>query len=150
MGRLNEARAGHGADPLSTNEQLDQLAARYLDDLLESRTLTPPGYGSIDNRMLSEDVAAAIGERGYWYRYVGVVVAYGESVDNAMSVAAGTPANGPALFEPALSEAGIASAVIPHGAPWIAPPPGGVGRDIELEGMTLVVIVTAGTFRAPD
>ncbi|MEZ4570745.1 MAG: hypothetical protein R2849_10555 [Thermomicrobiales bacterium] len=97
----------------------------------------------------SEDVAAAIGEDGYNYRYVGLVVSYGQNLDNAIGVALGTTANGPALFESAMSQAGIASAPIEEGAaPWIAPPPGGVGRAIELTGLTVVVIVTAGEFRA--
>lgn len=148
LARINSARAARSAGPLEPNAQLDGLAASYLDDLLDRRELTPGGYGSIGERLLSEDVASAIGEGGYRYRYTGVAVAYGESVANAMEVAVGTTSNRPALYEPAMSQAGVASSEIPAGEPWFSPPPGGEGRDIELTGMTVVVIVTAGEFRA--
>lgn len=149
LARINSARAARSAGPLEANQQLDQLAAGYLNEVLASRSFTPSGYGTLDARVLSEDVAAAIGEDGYNYRYVGLVVSYGQNLDNAIGVALGTTANGPALFESAMSQAGIASAPIEEGAaPWIAPPPGGVGRAIELTGLTVVVIVTAGEFRA--
>lgn len=150
LSRINSARAGRAAGPLESNAQLDGLAAQYLADMLERRALTPAGYGDVGNRRLSEDVASAIGNGGYRYRYTGVVAAYGESVNNALDVAVGTIANRPALLEPAMSQAGIASGEIPAGEPWFAPPPGGFGRDIELTGMTVVVIVTAGEFRAVD
>jgi len=150
LARINSARAARSVGPLESSSQLDGLAASYLADLLDRRELTPAGYGSVGDRILSEDVALAIGEGGYRYRYTGVVVAYGESVNNAMDVAVGTTSNRPALLEPAMSLAGVASGEIPAGEPWIAPPPGGEGREIELTGMTIVVIVTAGEFRAAD
>jgi hypothetical protein len=144
---LNGARAREEVQPLAPHEGLDRLAGRYLDEIMASRTLVPPGYGRLNARVLSEDVVAAIGEGGLRYRYTGVVVSYGNSLSNALQIATGTEANGPALLEPALDFAGIASATVPAGDPWFAPPPGG-GLDIELTGQTVVVIVTAGDYRA--
>ena len=148
LGRLNGARQSSGAERVESSAALDGLAARYLDDLLTRRSLIPAGYGAVGQRTLSDEVAGAIGADGYNYRYVGVAVAYGQSLNHAMDIALGTVANGPALFEPALTMVGLASAAIPAGAPWFAPPPGGFGREIEMTGMTLVVIVTAGPYRA--
>ena len=148
LGKINNARSARSVSRLEPSQALDGLAANYLDDLLARRDLTPAGYGAFGERVLSDDVAAAIGDDGYRYRYVGVVVAYGQSVNHAMDIAVGTVANGPALFEPALGYAGVASGVISAGEPWFAPPPGGVGRQIEMTEMTMVVIVTAGAFRA--
>ncbi len=147
LGKLNSARNAHSAKSVEPSIALDQLAHIYLTELLERRTLTPSGYGSTVERILADDVALALGAEGYRYRYVGVVVAYGQSLNHALDVATGTVANGPALFEPAMDVAGIASGVIPAGDAWYAPPPGGFGRDIEMTGMTIVVIVTAGDFR---
>jgi hypothetical protein len=148
LGQINAARRQVQAAPLARHEGLDRLAAQYLDDILVSRSLSPPGYGRLSQRILTEDVVAAIGEGGQNYRYTGVVVTYGASLPNAMQIAAGSEANQPALLEPALEFAGIASATIPAGEPWFAPPPGGFGLDVELTGQTVVVIVTAGAFRA--
>ncbi len=145
---LNRARVNEGLEQVARHEGLDQLSARYLDEIMASRTLVPPGYGQLDGRVLTEDIVAAIGPDGFSYRYVGVVVAYGQDIIHAMQVANGTVANRPALFEPAMTLTGITSAVVPAGEPWFAPPPGGVGREIEMTGMTVVVIVTAGQFRA--
>ncbi len=145
---LNGARVRAKVQPLARHEGLDRLAERYLDEIIASRTLVPPGYGRLDARVLSEDVVAAIGDDGPSYRYTGVVVSYGISLSNAIEIAVGTVANAPALLEPALDLVGIASAPIPAGEPWFAPPPGGSGLEIELTGMTLIVIVTAGQYRA--
>ena len=149
---LNSARTRAEVQPLTRHAGLDQLAGRYLDEILASRSLVPPGYGGPDARVLTEDVVAAIGEGGLSYRYTGVIVSYGPALANAVHVGAATEANGPALLEPALDFVGMASATIPAPSgtdePWYAPPPGGVGLDIELTGMTVVVLVTAGDFRA--
>jgi len=147
VGKLNNARAARRVERVERSAELDRLAARYLDEMLASRTLTPPGYGDHGRRLLSEDVSSARGPVGDNYRYTGVVAPYGIGLNNAIDVAIGTRANGPALFEPALEIVGIASATIPEGEPWLAPPPGGFGADVELAGHTLVVIVTAGKFR---
>ncbi len=148
IAKLNHARERHHVNALDRLPSLDDLANRFLQRMLEDRSLTPAGYGEIGNRVLSEDIAAAIGEDGLRYRYAGIVVAYGIDLNHAMDVAVATRANGPALYDPALEHAGIASSTIPAREPWIAPPPGGFGRDVELAGQTLVVIVTAGTSRA--
>lgn len=147
LGKLNNARAARRLERVERSPELDRLAARYLDEMLANRTLIPPGYGDLGRRVLSEDVTAALGPDGGRYRYVGLVATYGLGLNNAMDVALGTRANGPALFEPATELVGIASATIPEGEPWLAPPPGGVGADVELAGHTLAVIVTAGQFR---
>jgi hypothetical protein len=147
VNQLNGARARADVQPLARHEGLDRLAARYLDEIMASRTLVPAGYGRLNARVLSEDVVAAIGQDGPSYRYTGVVVGFGVNLPNAIHIAANTRANGPALLEPALSIVGIAAATVPAGDPWFAAPPGG-GLDVELTGQTVVVIVTAGQYRS--
>jgi hypothetical protein len=151
VNQLNGARARVDAQPLARHEGLDRLAASYLDEIMASRALVPPGYGRLSARVLSEDVVTAIGQDGLSFRYTGVVVSYGVNLANAVYIAAGTKANGPALLEPALGFVGIAAATVgaspASGDPWFAPPPGG-GLDVELSGQTVVVIVTAGQYRS--
>lgn len=134
-------------EPVAANASLDELAGRYLAAILDNRDLTPPVHDPYNPRILSDDVSRALGEEGPSYRYVGMMVSYGPDVRQAMAAGLGAAANRPAMVDPVFEVAGIASAVIPEGSPWFAPPPGGSGRDLNLTGQTVVVVITAGRFR---
>lgn len=145
--QLNAQRTARGLRPVQAHAGLDGLAAALLAELVNARRLAPMIGRTTPQAELSQIVANAIGlPEGYDYRHVGLVVTYGVGIERTLNDAFEVQANEPVLYDNIMDLAGIASVEVPAGAPWYAPPVGGVGREVELTGYTLVVILLAGDF----
>lgn len=146
--QFNVERAERGLTPAIQDTGLDQLAQQQLAGILATRNLIPPAGRDVSRQVeLARLVADAITAQDGWaYRHNGLVVGYGVGIERTMNDVFEVQANRTVLFDPILDVAGLASAEIPPGAPWFAPPVGGSGPPVELTGYTLVVIVLAGDF----
>jgi len=145
--QLNAQRVARGLRPVEGHAGLDTLAGALLADLIDARRLAPEIGRTTSQAELAQLAANAIGlPEGYDYRHVGLVVTYGVGIERTLNDAFEVQANEPVLYDNIMDLAGIASVEIPAGAPWYAPPVGGVGREVELTGYTLVVILLAGDF----
>jgi hypothetical protein len=145
---FNAERASRGLAPVAQDTGLDQLAQQQLEGILATRNLIPPAGRNVSRqvelaRLVAESITA---EDGWAYRHNGLVVSYGVGIERTLNDVFEVQANRTVLFDPVLDVAGLASAEIPPGAPWLAPPVGGSGPPVELTGYTLVVIVMAGDF----
>lgn len=143
---INALREDDELPPMTASAELDAVAARYLAAMIEARCMCPAADGESGAERLLDDVRIAIGGDAVVLD-AGLVTAYDRTAGGAITTAVRNPANGAAILGARLSLAGVATAVVEAGGSWLAPPPGGVGPEIDLSGYTLVAIVTAG--RAP-
>lgn len=144
---LNDARRADSVRQLQHEPRLDELARQYLDAIIEKRDLTPPPAFDPSQRLLAEDIAARMGPDGHAWRHAGLLVAYGLGEGQAVGDALQAEAAWPGMLDRAMELAGLASAVVPPGDPWLVPPVGGEGPAVELTGYTVVVLITAGQSR---
>lgn len=146
--QFNAEREERGLAPLTHSAGLDALAWQQLHGILAERQLAPAlGRDVTAQIKLAELVAAAVQEPDGWsYRHNGLVVSYGVGIERTLNDAFEVYANRTVLFDPIMDVVGIAIAEVPPGPPWLAPPVGGSGPDVELTGYSMVVIVLAGDF----
>ncbi len=141
---INGLRDAGELPPVAGSAELDQIAQRYLDAMLDARCVCPVADGQAGADRLLDDVRIAIGNDAAVVD-AGLVVAYDRTPDAAITTAVFDPAHGAAILGKRMSLAGMAAGVVEVGESWLAPPPGGVGPEIDLGGYTLVVIVMAGS-----
>jgi hypothetical protein len=143
---INEVREREELPPMAANAALDALAERYLSEMLAARCLCPAVDGdSGADRLLADvrralDSDASVLEAGY-------IAGYDVTAERAIRTVALDPANASAIAGQRMALAGIATAVVDSDTNWLAPPPGGSGPSIELDGYTVVVMVLAGPVR---
>ena len=140
---INALREDDELPPMTASAELDAVAARYLAAIIEARCVYPVVDGAAGADRFLDDVRVAIGGDAVVLD-VGLVAAYDRTAGGAITTAVLDPANGAAILGARLRLVGVATAVVEGEGSWLAPPPGGVGPEIDLSGYTLVVIVTAG------
>ncbi len=141
---INGLREDDELEPVAASAELDAVAERYLETMLDGRCLCPVEDGPAGSERLLADVRSAIGSDAEVID-AGLVIGYDHPLEAAMRTAVFDPANGAAILGARMTLVGIATGVVEVGESWLAPPPGRVGPEIELGGYTLVVIVMAGT-----
>lgn len=140
---INDLRGDDELPPMAASAALDAVAAHYLAAMVEDRCLCAVADGEAGAEFLLNDVRLAIGSDAAVLD-AGLVVGYDRSANGALTTAVFDPANGAAILGERLRLVGVATAVVEGGERWLAPPPGGIGPEIDLNGYTLVVTVTAG------
>jgi hypothetical protein len=140
---INTSRVDRALAPLARDERLDTLAQTYLERIL-ARRCPCALLDELPESLLLRDVAAILWMQPDTIHHTGLIVSYDLSVDRAIGAALGRPTASAVLHDRRLTLAGIASTVIAPESSWLAPPVDGVGREIDLTGFTLVVVITAG------
>ncbi|HEX5167493.1 MAG TPA: hypothetical protein VFV93_18935 [Thermomicrobiales bacterium] len=141
---INEVRDREELPPIASSDALDALAASYLSEMLVSRCLCPTLDGDRGAERLLAEVRPALDNDAVIVE-AGLIAGYDTTAERAIRTTALDPANASAVAGQWMALAGIASAVVEAGTNWLAPPPGGIGPEIELGGYTVVVIVLAGS-----
>ena len=140
---INGLREDDELAPVGASAELDSVAARYLNSMIDMRCLCPVPDGQAGAERLLADVRSAIGSDASVLD-AGLVVGYDQSQEAAIRTVVLDPANGAMILGARVTLVGFATRAVEVEDSWLAPPPGGVGPEIELGGYTLVVIVMAG------